>query len=367
MCLDRDGGIYGTDKPVWLEGRAAWLFATLHERVEQRPEWLALARHGCDFLVRHCFERSHEAVGAGDPPIDLGKMYFLVARDGRPLRMRRYSYSEVFALMAFAAIYRVTREESWRQRAIALWRSLVDGEQSPAQATKVDPRTRPMKALSPLMCLLSVAEIMLTIDDSPEYERVIDSAVDEIMRDFVRDADACVLETVGPAGQKIDEPEGRVMNPGHAIETAWFIMEVARRRGARDLIQRAARVLDISFERGWDSEYGGLLHLIDVDGKPPTQLEHDMKLWWPHCETLYAALLSYHLLGDEKYARMYEQVHEYTFGHFPDPEHGEWFAYLRRDGSVLSPLKGGTWKGPFHVPRALLLCWKLLEEMIAEA
>ena len=68
-------------------------------------------------------------------------------------------------------------------------------------------------------------------------------------------------------------------------------MEEGRRRGDRDLIAGAAQILEWSLERGWDPEYGGILYFVDVEGKPPEPYEHDMKLWWPHTEALYALLL----------------------------------------------------------------------------
>ncbi len=351
MCLARDGSLYSTDKPVWLQGRATWLFATLYDRVAPRAEWLDLARRGCEFMNRHCFD-------------ERGKMYFLVARDGRPLRMRRYVYSEVFATLGYAALAKVTGDAEIRRRAVEVFDSFVRYTRTPGLIEpKMNPQVRPMQSLSPRMCLLNMADTMLMIDDDPRYERLIDECVADIFRDFVKLDEGCVIEHVGPDGERVDAPEGRVMNPGHAIEVAWFIMEIGRRRGDRDLVARGARILDLSLARGWDPQYGGLLYFLDVDGKPATQLEHDMKLWWPHSEALYATLLAYHLTGDAKYAGMYEQVHEWTFAHFPDREFGEWFGYLHRDGTVSTPLKGGIWKGPFHIPRALLYCWKLLEEM----
>lgn len=356
-CLDRDGSLYGTDKPVWLQGRATWLFATLYDRVEPREEWLELARHGAEFLARHCFA---PGVDEASP----GKMYFLVARDGRPLRMRRYFYSEVFGVLAFAALAKATGDAEMRRRAVQLFEVLQGALRTAGRIEpKVNPSTRPMKGLAPLMCLLNVADTMLPIDASEHYERIIDECVLEIARDFVRADEHCVLETVGPNGELIDEPEGRIMNPGHAIEAAWFGMEIARRRHDRDLAETLAPLLDWSLERGWDPEFGGLLYFVDVAGKPSPMLEHDMKLWWPHCEALYATLLAYHLLGDGKYAEWHERIHAWTWSHFIDPDYGEWFGYLRRDGALSSPIKGGYWKGPFHVPRALLYCWKLLEEM----
>lgn len=368
-CLDREGSLYGTDKPVWLQGRAAWLFATLYDRVEPREEWLDLARHGCNFLIRHCFApvpsgKASASEGQSREASASGKMYFLVTRDGRPLRMRRYAYSEVFGVLAFASLAKATNDGEMRRRAIGLFDSLVDHLRTPGRLEpKVDPHARPMKGLAPLMCLLNVSDTMLQIDESQRYEQVIDECVEEIFRDFVRPDDGCVLETVGPDGEFINEPEGRIMNPGHAIEAAWFIMEIARRRQDPALARRVAPILEWSIERGWDAEHGGLLYFVDVAGKPSPMLEHDMKLWWPHCEALYATLLAHRLLGDWKYVRMHERMHEWTMTHFPDPEHGEWFGYLHRDGSLSSPVKGGYWKGPFHVPRALLYCWKLLEEM----
>ena len=351
-CLERDGSVYSTDKAVWITGRATWLYATLHRLVEPRPVWLELARHGYDFLSRYCFD-------------ERGKMYFSVTRDGRPLRMRRYVFSEVFGVLALAALAMITGDEQIRQRAVDLFQSLVRCLKTPGLIEpKVDPRTRPMKSLSPLMCLLNVADTMLLLDDDPWYKQIIAEAIEEIFADFVQADDGVVLETVAPAGERLDTPRGRVMNPGHAIETARFLMEVAHRSGDQSLAKRAARILDWSFERGWDEQYGGLLYFVDVEGKPSAYLEHDMKLWWPHSEALYATLLAYRLTNDERYAEMYERVHEWTFDHFPDVEFGEWFGYLHRDGSLSTDLKGNMWKGPFHIPRSQLLCWKLLDEWV---
>ncbi|UCG16381.1 MAG: AGE family epimerase/isomerase [Phycisphaerales bacterium] len=354
-CLERDGSVYCTDKPVWFMGRATWLYATLYRLVEPRPQWMELARHGAEFLERHCFDQR-------------GKLYFCVTREGRPLRMRRYVFSEVFATLGFSALAAITGDERIRQRAVELFGSFIHYIKTPGRIEpKVNPDTRPMKSLSPLMCLLDLADAMLSIDDDRRYEQILTETVDEIFADFVKADDGMMLETVGPAGERLDTPRGRCISPGHSLETAWFLMEVARRREDASLARRAAKIVDWSFERGWDREYGGLLYFVDVEGKPSPYLEHDMKLWWPHSEALYATLLAYHLTGDTEYARLYEQVHEWTFAHFPDEQFGEWFGYLHRDGSLSTDLKGNLWKGPFHIPRSQLLCWKLLERITSES
>lgn len=353
--LDRQGQRYGDDKPIWLQGRAAWMFATLYDAVERRPAWLELAQHGCNFLDRHAFDPS-------------GKMYFCVARDGRPLRMRRYVFSEVFGILAFAGLARAIGDSRARERAIAIYRSFLQYLRTPGLIpAKVDPQTRPMKGLSPLMCLLNVSEAMHAVDPAGPYDAVIDQCISEIFRDFVRPAQRCVLETVGPDGRAVDGPDGRVMNPGHAIECAWFVLDVARRRGDGELARRALPIIDFALERGWDPEHGGLLYFVDVEGRPATQLEHDMKLWWPHNEALIALAYAMEISPDARFAEWFERVHDWTFEHFPDREFGEWYGYLRRDGSVSTPIKGGLWKGFFHVPRCLLLCADALDRLSRRA
>ncbi|MCA9252102.1 MAG: AGE family epimerase/isomerase [Phycisphaerales bacterium] len=350
-CLARDGRVYSSDKSVWFAGRAAWTYAALYELSEARTEWLELARHGLRFLSDHCFAPS-------------GKMFFSVDRIGRPLQMRRYVYSEVFATLAFAKVAQVTNDPNLRDKATHTYRAFKKAIETPgALPPKISSETRPMRALSPLMCHIHVAEVLFALTGDRQYDATITALIEELLRDFVDLDRGIVLETISGDGSRLDTPEGRVMNPGHAIETAWFVMEVARRRNDRKLIDTMAKALVISLERGWDAEFGGLLYFIDVEDKPSPYLEHEMKLWWPHCEGLYATLLAHHLTGRDEFADWFERIHAWTFGHFPDPEFGEWFGYLRRDGTPSSTLKGNMWKGPFHIPRALLLCHTLLTEM----
>src|SRR5262249_39100703 len=155
-------------------------------------------------------------------------------------------------------------------------------------------------------------------------------------------------------GQMLDTPEGRLVNPGHACETAWFMLAEARQRQDRALIAQACQILEWSLQMGWDRIHGGILYFVDCEGKPPEPYEHDMKLWWPHNEALYACLLALHLTGEPRWLAWYERIHEWTFNHFPDHANGEWFGYLHRDGTVSSTVKGNMWKGPFHLPRMLL-------------
>jgi N-acylglucosamine 2-epimerase len=183
------------------------------------------------------------------------------------------------------------------------------------------------------------------------------------MGDFLEPADNIIVENVSPNGQRVDSFEGRLLNPGHAIEAMWFTMDIAQRRGDHALVEKAVDVALSMLERGWDREFGGIFYFLDRLGYPPQQLEWDQKLWWVHVEALVALALGYALTRRGDCLDWYVRLHDYTWGHFPDPQHGEWFGYLNRRGEVLLPLKGGKWKGCFHVPRGLLRCMQIFESL----
>lgn len=383
--LDQDGTVIQTDKPVWVQGRFAWLLATLYNTVEQRPEWLELAKHGIDFLDKHCFDSD-------------GRMFFSVTQSGRPLRKRRYLFSECFTVMALAAYGQAAEDDGVKQRALELFRLVLRCQTDPALVPpKTNPDTRPMKGLAmPMILMVTAQELRKAVDD-PITTEVIDRSIDEIERDFLKPELGCVLETVGPNGEFYDNFDGRMACPGHAIEVGWFILEEARLRN-RDprLIRLGTTILDLSLKLGWDEEYGGILYFRDAKGLPCTEYYHDMKFWWPHNEAIIATLLAWQLTGDlndpcmadgvgrspvprrnsldsridhakiNKYARWHRMVHDWAYAHFPDPLHGEWFGYLHRDGTPAMRLKGNMWKGPFHLPRMQLYCWQRLEEMVSQ-
>jgi len=352
-CLDRDGTVLQTDKPVWVQGRLTWLLATLYDTIDARPEWLDYAAHGMDFLTRHCFDKD-------------GRMFFSVTREGRPLRQRRYVFSETFATIAFAAYGRAARDASMSRRALDVFKLTLRYHREPGRLEpKVNPATRSMKGLAMPMILMATAqELRKTVPD-PLCDQVITESIEEIERDFVKPDLECVLETVGPAGEVYDTFEGRTVCPGHAIEAGWFILHEARHRGNDPrLIALGTRIIDWSLAFGWDERYGGLVYFRDARGLPSAEYAHDMKLWWPHNEAIIATLLAYALTGDPRYARWHARVHEWAYDHFPDPVHGEWFGYLHRDGSVSTRLKGNMWKGPFHLPRMQWYCTQLIEEMV---
>lgn len=350
--LDADGSVVSTDKPMWVIGRITWLMARLYNDVEQKHEWLAAVRHGLDFLLARGFDTD-------------GRMFYAVTRDGRPLRKRRYLFTEIFATIALAECAKAFGDDALLQKARDLFKLVLRYHTTPGLlAPKGIVQTRHLKSHAMPMILLATAQVLRRVDDDPIYDDTIQRSIDEVFCHFVKPEFEALLETVGPNGEYLDEPPGREVNPGHAIETAWFILEEARHRNNdRELVMRACEIIDWSLKIGWDDEYGGIYYFRDCKGRPCPQYEHDMKLWWPHNEAIYATLLAYHMTGDSRYAKWHARIHDWAYARFPDPAHGEWFGYLRRDGSVSSTLKGNMWKGPFHLPRMQLYCWKLLELM----
>lgn len=352
LMRDRDGSLLDDDKAVWIQGRATWLLATLYNTVEPRKEWLAGAELGYNFLKKHCFDTD-------------GQMFFHVTRDGRPIRKRRYFFSETFAVIAFAAYAKATGNEAIAAEARELFGKCISYATTPGILPPKFTATRPAKGIGVPMIMINTAQQLRDTIGDERCDEWISKWIREIETDFVKDDIRCVMEQVAPDGSIIDHIDGRTLNPGHAIEGAWFILQEARyRNNDPHLIALGCRMLDYMWERGWDKEYGGIFYFRDVYGKPVQEYWQDMKFWWPHNEVIIATLLAYLVTGDQKYAAWHQQVHGYAYQHFHDKEHGEWYGYLHRDGTVAQPAKGNLFKGPFHLPRQEWFCSQVLKQYL---
>ena len=350
-CLDRDGSLVDDDKSVWFQGRAGWLFATLYNDMEPREEWLEAAQSCVNFIENHCIDTD-------------GRLYFQVTRDGRPIRKRRYVYSEAFAAIAHAAMYRATAQEKHKLRARELFDIYLDWSFTPGKMPSKFADTRPMIGLAPRMIAIVTAQELRKNLIDHTLDPLIDQMIREIGQYFMHRELEAVLESVAPDGSFVNHADGRILNPGHALECAWFVLEESRLRGGiPEYTQMGLTILDWMWKWGWDETHGGILYFRDVLNKPVQEYWHDMKFWWPHNEAIIATLLAFNLTGEPKYAEWHRAVHDWSFRHFSDPEHGEWYGYLHRDGSVSQPSKGTLWKGPFHLPRMLLQCWHIMERL----
>ncbi len=353
LMRDADGSLIDDDKAVWIQGRATWLLSTLYNTIEKKNQWLEGARLGYDFLNKYCFDSD-------------GQMFFHMTRDGRPIRKRRYFFSETFYAIAAAAYAKATGDKQAIGNAREIFGKCIEYATAPGLLPSKYTSTRPAKGIGVPMIMINTAQqLRKTIGDERCNEWIM-RWIEEIERDFVKDDIQCVMEQVAPDGRIIDHIDGRTLNPGHAIEGAWFILHEAKfRNNDPRLINLGCRMLDYMWERGWDKEYGGILYFRDLHNKPVQEYWQDMKFWWPHNEVIIATLLAYLMTGDEKYAAWHKMVHEYSYEHFLDKNNGEWFGYLHRDGSIAQTAKGNLFKGPFHLPRQEWYCYSLLEEYLA--
>lgn len=350
-CLDRDGSVYDTDKFIWLQGREVWMFAKLYNEVEHKQEWLDCAVQGAEFLKKY----GHD-----------GQLnwYFALDREGQPLVEPYNIFSYTFAVIAFGQLAIATGNKEYEEIARKTFDIVLSRVDNPkARWNKAVPGSRSLKTFDLPMILCNVALEIEPLLEPKFLHQTIDTCLHEVLDVFYRPELGLVVEALGKDGELVDSFDGRKLNPGHAIESTWFIMDLGKRLNRPDLIEKAVEISLAEVEYGWDEQYGGIFYFMDRLGKPRHELEFDQKLWWVHIETLISMLKGYQLTGNPKCLEWFERVHDYTWKHFADPDYPEWYGYLNRRGEVLLPLKGGKWKGCFHVPRGLFNCWKMLEEL----
>ena len=351
-CVDRDGTLMDTTKSVWFQGRFAYICAYAYNNIEQRAEWLDAAKSTIDFIEAHCFDTDRH-------------MFFEVTADGTPLRKRRYVFSESFAAIAMAEYSKATGDKTYADKAMHIFRDMRRRLTTPGLLEPKYLPTMEAQGHSITMILINVANVLRQVCDDAELEEQTELSIKALAQYFIHPEYKALLETVGPKGEFIDTINGRLINPGHCIETSWFLLDVAERKGDKELQKLALQILDWSWDWGWDKEFGGIINFRDCKGFPQQDYSQDMKFWWPQCETIIACLYAYKLTGDEKYLERHRMISEWTYAHFPDHEYGEWYGYLHRDGSVAQPAKGNIFKGPFHVPRMMIRSHLLCNEILA--
>ena len=354
-CLDRDGSLMDTTKSVWFQGRFAFICAFAYNNIEKNEEWLHAAKSTLDFIEKHCFD-------------DDGHMYFSVTADGKPLRKRRYVFSETFAAIAMSEYALATGDKNYADKAMKIFSDTQRFLTTPGFLTpKFEPEVK-LQSHSIVMILINVGSRIRAVIDDPKLTTQIDESIDKLRRYFMHPEFKALLETVGPDGEFINTNMARTINPGHCLETAWFIMEEARLRGwDKSLMDTALTIFNWSWDWGWDKLYGGIINFRDCKNLPPQDYSQDMKFWWPQCEAIIASLYAYLGTGDEEYLYRHQRISEWTYAHFPDAEFGEWYGYLHRDGTVAQPAKGNLFKGPFHIPRMMIkahgLCLDILNKV----
>lgn len=351
-CVDRDGTLIDSTKSVWFQGRFGFICAYAYNNIEANEEWLRASKSCVDFIEQHCFDTD-------------GRMYFEVTAEGKPVRKRRYVFSECFAAIAMSEYAIASGDRSYAQKALSLFKQILHfintkGILEPKYCEGVE-----MQGHSITMILINTAARIREAIHAVELDEQISLSIETLQRYFIHPEFEALLETVGPNGEFIDTIIGRTINPGHCIETAWFLLEEAKYRGGDpQLTEVAVKILDWSWKWGWDKEYGGLINFRDCKGLPVQDYSQDMKFWWPQTEAIIATLYAYEATGEERFLHMHQQISDWTYAHFPDAEYGEWYGYLHRDGTVAQPAKGNIFKGPFHIPRMMIKGFMLCRDMM---
>jgi len=346
--LEKDGTVYGTDKSVWFQGRALWVFSKAYNYIDKNEAYLHAAKKLYEFLPK-CTD-------------DDGRMFFIVTEQGSHIQKRRYYFSETFAAIGCAQYFKATGDESvWlnAKKYYFIAKQCYDNPSLNKPKFNIE-----AKAHSPVMIMIatsrSMAECAPTMEEKEEFSSYARKFTEEFLNGgFISNEVNAVLESVGVNGEFLNTPQGRKVNPGHALETAWFLMVEGLLEKEEKYLQEGKKIVDITMPIGLDNKYGGIISFVDVLGKPATELEWNMKLWWPQCEAIIANKMAYEVFGEEKYKSAYENLLTYAFKHFADSESGEWFGYLNYDSTVSSTLKGNIFKGPFHLPRMLMILYMI--------
>ncbi|XP_072286370.1 N-acylglucosamine 2-epimerase [Pyxicephalus adspersus] len=360
-CLSQDGAVYDELKYLWLQGRQVWMYCRLYRKVPRfhRQEILTSAIAGGEFLLAHA-----------QPSADSLKCAFVVTRDGRAVKVQRTIFSECFYVMAMDELWRTTHKGLYKKAARDMMDQIVHWvRKDPSSLGRPElPGADSVNAMAVPMMLLNLVDQLCEEDEeaAKTYEELEVWSVGRILQHIQRDGQA-ILENVSEDGKELPGCMGRHQNPGHALEAGWFLLRHASRHSDHRVAQTAVeKFVLLPFHSGWDQEHGGLFSFQDVDGHCPTQLEWSMKMWWPHTEALIAFLLGYQETRDPQLLDHFQTVFDYVFTRFLDPEHGEWFGYLSQEGKVALNIKGGPFKGCFHIPRCLYMCEEILSRFLEE-
>ena len=338
--LDREGRVWCYDKNVWFMGRAMYTYSLVYNTLDRKEEYLTLADNMYEFLKK--------CEGEG------GRLPFIVNREGEPLVVNDAYYSETFAAIGCAEYYLATGRRDVLESAVKYFDIAYELYKKSLEPSEADGASARTKALGPSMIMLSTAQVFRKVRMEP-YHRIARECAEEILTHLTPRG---LLENVLFDGGFLDTPHGREINPGHSLEAAWFLLAEGIFRSNERFKRAARQIVDLSMSLGYKG--GGIIAFCDCDGHPSTYLEWDMKIWWPQCEAIIANMLCYRTFGDEKYLKDAMALKEYCFTHYSDSECGEWYGYLHYDGTLASTLKGNLSKGPFHLPRMLILMHRMI-------
>lgn len=359
--LLKNGERYSNEKGVWMQGRSAWMFSYLCNVYGKQDEWITAAKSCIDFMEAYCFADK-----------DNFRLYLAIDNDGNPISQNRSCFSESFYCIGNAEYSLASGDISALRRARKAYNIIwklnnelikdINGSGSKTLLGDI-----PARALADSMIYLNITSVMRRCDmeNKELYDERSRQCIDNIFKYHHKPELKCTLETVAKDGTVIDIlSKGRVINPGHDIECSWFLMEEANYFSDDNVHKLAEEMFNMAYENGIDRTHGGLISFADLKGLPSEMRFADKKTWWPQCELLIASLMLYRDTGDEKYADCFIKEIEYCKRVFSDEKYGEWYEQLNIDGTQNDhSFKGGIFKGPFHLPRMLVMVDRMLDEI----
>lgn len=401
QAIDRDNGGYFTcfanrgrrllhrHKFTWSQGRFVWVWSRLAAQFRGRlpasetDRFLEYAELGAEFLMRHAL-------------LPNGNCSFILSDRGEPILLdadgkarsagpgETYDtslYADCFVIYGLSEYARVTVNRSAFDFAAAVFDSVSRRLDSGVYRTDPYPVPAGYKAHGiPMIMLETTRELALTSDlfdagRAAALRRACRGYANEIMAHHLQ-ADGSVIEYLGTDNTVRDTMLGTYVNPGHTLESMWFVLHYAEEIGDQEMTQRALAAIRHAIELGWDQVYGGVPQFLHrFGGQPrgnvPPEMETEPmveklltawsnKLWWPQSEAIYALSLAYQLTRDPWYMAWLQKVHDYTFTTFPQPE-GDWIQIRDAQGRPEDRVVALPVKDPFHVPRALLHAIRALE------
>ncbi|MFA6930507.1 MAG: AGE family epimerase/isomerase [Lentisphaeria bacterium] len=351
-CLERDGRVYDTMKQMWMQWREVYMFAMLYNSEFRQKRFLQHAVQGYEFLMRHA--RKPE-----------GGYYYLLDRSGQVVTDSESGaevFSESFAAIACAELFRATGEDSFRRECKSAWEEYYRHFQE-AEKKQIFPGTVLRRQFGHYMISVNVLQIMKSALQTNAYDRILEEMIAMVWR-FRHPETGIILERINVDGSfDLDSQDGRLSNPGHALEGMWFIMENARLQNRPDDLAAALQICHDTLEYGWDKDLGGIIYLRDLQDRPLARNECVLKAWWPQNEAATAALLAYELSEDPYFLDYFIRIDEFAWKNLRDPLYPEWFAYGPVNGRQQLTFKGSRWKTFFHLPRYLIQCSRIAHRL----
>lgn len=348
-CLTDAGQVLSTDKWLWSQWRAVWVFSRIYNTLQRDPRWLRLAHHIANFCSAHGWDDRNDGWS------------LVLARDGSVRRGYESIYVDAFAIYGLVELHRADANDRWLQLACrtadaALRKLALPPDQLPHFPYPIPAGARPHGLA--MIWSLKLAELA-AVSQNDRYAEAARRHSDAIFEQFVHPEHGLIVEYIGLNGARLAPPTGTVVVPGHALECLWFQVHVRRLLGDRPPPQEKIFELVLRhLEAGWDRKrHGGISLAVDMRGDDADVAWNfaRTKLWWPHTEALYASLLGWQETNDRRFLQWYARLWRFCAKHYVDHKNGEWKQKLNRDLQPFDDIIALPVKDPFHLPRSIIL------------